>query len=88
MAGAIKDVGRVEILSYLGCELSGNLDCGGLPEVVGDMGYLVKRDPEDIAQLISELSQIQTELQPDVSNRVLNCFSREKRSRLIKKFVI
>jgi len=72
---------------YYGC-IPIVTNVGGLPEVVGDMGYLVKRDPEDIAQLISELSQIQTELQPDVSNRVLNCFSREKRSRLIKKFVI
>jgi len=72
---------------YYGC-IPIVTNVGGLPEVVGDMGYLVKRNPEDIAKLINELSQILPEPQPDVSNRVLNCFSREKRARLIKKIVI
>jgi len=61
---------------------------GGLPEVVGETGYIVKRDPVDIAQLINEVSQILPELNPDVSNRVMSHFSREKRAVMIRKLVI
>ena len=61
---------------------------GGLPEVVGETGYIVKRDPVKIARLINEVSQNPPEIQPDCSNRILSSFSREKRAGTIQQLVI
>ena len=61
---------------------------GGLPEVVGESGYIVKRVPAEIAQLIKEAAQILPNLQREGSNRVLSCFSREKRQKSILKLVL
>ena len=52
---------------------------GGLPELVGDIGFIVKRSPINISQLITENSLISPDLQKGVFNRIAFCFSREKR---------
>jgi len=58
---------------------------GGLPEVVGKAGYIVKRNPNDIAQLILNTPQILPELKQDLSNRVMTDFSRKKRGKSIQR---
>ena len=60
---------------------------GGLPELVGELGYIVSRNPYNISQLISENSLILPELQVAVSNRILSGFSREKRKEKLVKVV-
>ena len=52
---------------------------GGLPELVGDKGFIVKRIPNIICQLITENSLISHDLQIEVFNRIAFCFSRVKR---------
>ena len=57
---------------------------GGLPELTGRSGYIVKRNPEDIALLIRECSQILPEYKQALSNRVKSGYSRKKRAETIK----
>jgi len=57
---------------------------GGLPELTGRSGYIVKRNPEDIARLIRESSQILPKYKHELSSRVESVFSRKKRAETIK----
>jgi glycosyltransferase involved in cell wall biosynthesis len=61
---------------------------GGLPEVVGDTGYIVKRDPVLISRLIKDDSQIDAGFRPDISARMSSFFSRDQRAEMIKKVVL
>ncbi len=57
---------------------------GGLPEVVGDTGFIVKRNPISISQLIQENTQFGSSSRQAASNRILSLFSREKRKERLK----
>lgn len=52
---------------------------GGLAELVGDKGFIVKRSMGNICQLITENSLISPQIQNEVFNRIAYCFSRAKR---------
>ncbi len=58
---------------------------GGLPEVVGTTGFIVKRDALYISNLISSNIQNNSDFNKEISSRSINLFSREKRAEKIKQ---
>jgi len=60
---------------------------GGMPEIVGETGFIVKRNPDIISQIISENSLISSESQFAVSQRILLNFSWEIRKEEIKALI-
>ena len=61
---------------------------GGLPEVVGKAGFIVKRDPQYIGQVINAISKSGSGMSHDISGRITSSFSREKRSQKIRYVVL
>ncbi len=60
---------------------------GGMPELIGNTGYIVKRNSDIISQLVRKNSLILPESQLNVSNRIKTCFSWEKRKEIIAELV-
>lgn len=60
---------------------------GGLPELVGGNGFIVKRVPINICKLINENSLISHELQIECFKRIAFCFSRAKREEKLYKSI-
>jgi glycosyltransferase involved in cell wall biosynthesis len=60
---------------------------GGMPELVGETGYVVKRDSSKISQLIRDVTINLPNLQSGVSSRILSGFSREKREEALVMLV-
>ena len=61
---------------------------GGLPEVVGEKGYIVKRDPFYISNLISGITQINSDFREEISRRTIDLFNREKRAEKIRTAIL
>lgn len=61
---------------------------GGLPEVVGDTGYIVKPEPVLISRLINERSLIEARMKSGISGRITSFFSRDKRADKIKEALL
>lgn len=56
---------------------------GGMPELVGETGFVVPRDPAEISQLIAGLGEGRTDLYLDGARRIADNFSFAKRKEIL-----
>jgi glycosyltransferase involved in cell wall biosynthesis len=60
---------------------------GGMPEIVGDTGYIVQRDPVKISKLINEILTGHSTYKNRASNRITTYFSKERRESLLVNLI-
>ena len=60
---------------------------GGMPELVGETGYIVRREPAEIIRLMSELASDKPGLQNGGAKRIIGNFSRAKRGKILVSLI-